>query len=180
MASRAGRSPAGWRSGMSTPADLKKALRLRLRQDLARMPAATRAEESGRLCRTLMDQPFWQEAATLLAFVPTSLEPDIWEAIRLALDSGKEVCLPRFSRATGAYEPCLIRDGRTDLQPGQYGILEPGPGCPVVAWPRLGLILVPGMGFSLSGGRLGRGQGHYDRLLAATPDANVVSHLSSS
>jgi 5-formyltetrahydrofolate cyclo-ligase len=31
---------------------------------------------------------------------------------------------------------------------------------------RLDLVLVPGIGFDVSGRRLGRGQGFYDRLLA--------------
>ena len=38
--------------------------------------------------------------------------------------------------------------------------------CPVVPLNRLDLALVPGLGFDARGHRLGRGKGHYDRLLA--------------
>jgi 5-formyltetrahydrofolate cyclo-ligase len=36
----------------------------------------------------------------------------------------------------------------------------------VIALNRLDLALVPGVGFDADGRRLGRGRGHYDRLLA--------------
>ena len=53
-----------------------------------------------------------------------------------------------------------------DLEPGQFGVLEPRAACPAVPLNALDLILVPGVGFAPDGRRLGRGKGYYDRLLA--------------
>jgi 5-formyltetrahydrofolate cyclo-ligase len=39
----------------------------------------------------------------------------------------------------------------------------------------IGIVLVPGLCFDRRGGRLGRGRGYYDRLLADIPDARRVA-----
>ena len=65
-----------------------------------------------------------------------------------------------------------------ELEPGTWGILEPSRAvrhehCEQLVSPgTLDLIVVPGLAFDRSGGRLGYGKGYYDRLLAeARPDA---------
>lgn len=170
---------------MSNPGDAKAAARKRLREQLRRMSADERTDASARICRNLMSQPFWRNAKSILAFVPTRTEPDIWEAVLDALTAGKRVHLLRYVPGTDGYEACAVRDPGTDLRPGPYGIPEPAAGCPAVDLKHLDLILVPGVGFSPSGIRLGRGKGYYDRLLAEAPackcgvafDQQVISEL---
>ncbi len=58
------------------------------------------------------------------------------------------------------------------LVSGQYGIFEPSPALPEIEVNQFDAFLCPGLAFDPIGGRLGRGKGFYDRILAhARPDA---------
>jgi 5-formyltetrahydrofolate cyclo-ligase len=78
---------------------------------------------------------------------------------------GKTVTLPQTDPATGCYAASIVRN-REEMRPGRFGVPEPPAGCPVILLNQLDLVLVPGVAFDLLGGRLGRGKGFYDRLLA--------------
>ena len=57
----------------------------------------------------------------------------------------------------------------------RFGFSQPVAGTPEIDPAAVDVVLVPGLAFDRSGVRLGRGAGHYDRLLAAMrPDALVV------
>jgi 5-formyltetrahydrofolate cyclo-ligase len=144
----------------------KSALRQKIREALEKFTASERALGSDQICRTVLAQPVWKEARAVLLFAPTRFEPDIRPLLENALRSGKVVTLPRYSVERNIYLPCRVEESDGNLQPGPFGIAEPGPAGPIFPANQLDFSLVPGVGFALNGGRLGRGKGHYDRLLA--------------
>ena len=63
--------------------------------------------------------------------------------------------------------------GMKDLEPGAFGVLEPVPerqqelyGAVSKEDIEKSLCVLPGLGFDLSGNRLGYGKGYYDRVLS--------------
>lgn len=147
----------------------KPELRRLIRTRLAEMPPSARADASAALCSMLRTQSVWRKARNVLYFSPLPDEPNIWPLVEEALASGQPVTLPRYLPAENRYTLHTIRRGPRTLEPGPFGILEPTLACPEADPKQLDLVLVPGVAFTLAGGRLGRGKGYFDRLLADVP-----------
>jgi 5-formyltetrahydrofolate cyclo-ligase len=117
----------------------------------------------------LFQLPVWRRSRGVLAFHPLDGEPDLRPVLETALRQGKVLALPRFQPAAGIYGAARVSNLDADLVTGRFGVLEPRPECPEATTNQLDLALIPGVGFDLTGGRLGRGGGFYDRLLRGWP-----------
>jgi 5-formyltetrahydrofolate cyclo-ligase len=150
----------------SSESNTGKALARRKLAEVAKhFSTSERALASEAICARLYEQSIWKQARSILFFWPMPSEPDLRPAIEEALSAGKLVALPRYLAAEKKYIACRVTHTVRDVLPGHYGIGEPNVSCPEIALNELDLFLVPGVGFSPSGGRLGRGKGYYDRLL---------------
>ena len=150
----------------------KNALRTLMRQELARLTPGERRERSVRLVAQLAAQPAWETARRVLLFAPLPVEPDIdllWLSDAL---EDKECAYPRVA---GPAIRLYIVGHVEELEPTRWGLREP---VPVAAREAdigdFDVVLVPGLAFDQSGGRLGRGGGFYDRLLAERGPRSVV------
>jgi 5-formyltetrahydrofolate cyclo-ligase len=160
--------------GLNMPAEpidpdraiLKAELRNRMRTALLKIAGARRQQDSLRACELLARQRVWCNATAILFFVARPDELDLLPLLEAALAARKAVALPRYVPETGAYTACRIEQYPRDCAPGKFGIAEPSAACPIFPLNRLDFALVPGLAYDLSGHRLGRGQGYYDRLLA--------------
>lgn len=80
---------------------------------------------------------------------------------------------PRVAGATLTLH--AVGDPALELVAATFGIREPAPALPPVAVTRIDAFLCPGLAFDVKGGRLGRGRGYYDRMLAgARPEAMKI------
>jgi 5-formyltetrahydrofolate cyclo-ligase len=143
----------------------KASLRRRLVAARAAMPASERAA-AGRLIRDhVLEMPQVAAAGTVAAYYSVGTEPDTHGLVFALWKRGSYVVLP-----------VLLPDGDLDwasyegpdsLAPGPRGLLQPvepvrGPG--TVA--RADVVIVPALAVDVSGKRIGRGGGCYDRALA--------------
>lgn len=149
----------------STPANPKIALRRLLRARIASLSPAERASASVLFREQVLRFAGWDQAKHILLYAPMIEELDVALLWPDALSARKSLCFPKYVPATGIFEVRLVEDPHRDLEVGAFGIREPRPDCPVLLLNRLDLVLVPGLGFTPDGHRLGRGRGYYDRLL---------------
>jgi 5-formyltetrahydrofolate cyclo-ligase len=147
--------------------DEKRLLRERAVAARRALPAEARAEASRAIAARLSELPAWRGARTIALYAALGAEVDTAEALRLAVAAGKRVAWPRVSAEgrTMGFAACASED----LVPGPARALEPPPSAPVVPPSEIDLVAVPGVAFDASGGRLGRGRGHYDATLPLLP-----------
>ncbi len=152
---------------MSDPLiESKQMLRALTRGRVAGLSPEYRAAVAAQVMVSLASRPEWARASSVLLFAPLPDELDVWPLVEMALMAGKAVALPAFDPSASGYVAQQIVDVTRDVVAGKFGVREPAESCAEVLLNQLDLVLVPGIAFDARGGRLGRGKGFYDRLLA--------------
>ncbi|MBF0458028.1 MAG: 5-formyltetrahydrofolate cyclo-ligase [Nitrospirae bacterium] len=105
-------------------------------------------------------------ARLVMFFASIRSEPNTLAMIDAALSMNKTIVLPRVNRKTRALEPYKVAD-LSELVPGYMDIPEPQPQRSAgVSAGDIDIIVMPGLAFDKTGGRVGYGGGYYDRLLS--------------
>jgi 5-formyltetrahydrofolate cyclo-ligase len=144
----------------------KAALRKQIRGILQKISPSARSTLSAQIRDRLKEQVIWKNAGSVLFFAPVPNEVDVWPLLEEAINTGKTVALPRFDSTDQSYVACRVQNLLNEIVTGEFGIREPAAKCVEISFSKFDLVLVPGVAFDLSGHRLGRGRGFYDRLLA--------------
>jgi 5-formyltetrahydrofolate cyclo-ligase len=129
-----------------------------------RVRALPRTVDDGALCRYVLESKWFRQANAIMAYAAIPPEANLSPVLEEILTTGKTLILPRCEK-DGIMTARRIDDLR-QLISGVYGIPEPKPDAPVVSAAEIDLILVPGLAFDRTGGRLGKGKGYYDRFLS--------------
>ena len=133
-------------------------------------------EGAGAIAEHLLAAPEVRRAATVAAYVSVGTEPGTGPLLDGLVAAGKRVILPVL--LPGGDLDWAVYHGPTSLMPARLGLLEP-------ASPRLGaeavatadVVLTPGLAVDVTGMRLGRGGGSYDRTLGRVPVGTFVCTL---
>lgn len=149
--------------------DDKAALREWAKDRVRALPASERAAAAEALEARVAEWQSYKNAKTVACFAGMLDEIDTEPLLRRILADGKTLLLPYVISGTEgevAMEMAPVADLEKDLTEGAFGVREPVPEARNGGAPAPDLILVPGLGFDLRGGRLGKGKGFYDRYLA--------------
>lgn len=149
---------------MSAEAADKNALRQQLRQMLRSVPAELRGAKSQAACRNVIQSPEFAAAKVVMLYISMATEVDTAAIALRAWQEGKTVVVPKVFVNDRSMLPIEIQSLETGLRTTPIGVREPAVGQPIPV-EFIDLVLVPGLGFSPTGQRIGRGGGFYDRFL---------------
>lgn len=146
----------------------KSALRHRLGSLRRALPAAAVAERSSRIVSRLLVHPFVANAQSvaLFAAIQEQREPDLAELHSSLRGRGVRLYYPFMERTPQGFTTGfrLLRSGDALTIHGNR-FAEPCPAAPVANRGDIDVIVVPALGVTPSGHRLGMGSGFYDATL---------------
>jgi 5-formyltetrahydrofolate cyclo-ligase len=173
---------------MSEPTS-KSEIRSQMRSSLAQIDANARHDCSVAATALLSSCSEFRNARVVMIFVSTAEEIETAGVASRCWLEGKTVVVPKVSWDQRRMMPVEINSLSNDaLTTTRHGIREPVAGNPMPL-EMIDLALVPGLGFTGAGGRIGRGMGFYDRFLADPKflgvscgfafESQVVEHVPS-
>ena len=141
-----------------------------IRSNIAKALAALSAKEvevkTTRIENRLFEFANFLEATIALLYINSSCEVYSLKIIERCFNYNKIVILPAFDTTKHKMKLMKIDNVDTDLTLGPRGILEPDPSqCNVVPIECIDIAIIPGIAFDEKGGRIGSGDGYYDRLI---------------
>ena len=143
---------------------MKEELRIEMRKKRRALSKDIIKKSSAEICRQLFTLDEMKNAESVCVFLSAFNEPDTMRIIKQLWKDGKKVSAPVSDTETKTLSLFRI-ESIEDLHKGAYGILEPEK-TKSVSEEDIDVILVPGLAFDKKGGRMGFGEGYYDRLLA--------------
>jgi len=93
--------------------------------------------------------------------------------ISRSLSLKKKVYVPRINKIAKKIEICQIKSMGVDMELNSFGIREPAH-APVELPKNIDVVVIPGLAFDRSGGRIGFGSGYYDKLFAELPKSSLL------
>ena len=110
------------------------------------------------------------ESKIVMLYVNATNEVATENVIKRAYEFNKIVVLPAFDTAKSTMKLMKVDNPDKDLISGPRGILEPNPAnCKPVPLDSIDIAIIPGIAMDEKGGRIGSGDGYYDRIIPDLP-----------
>jgi 5-formyltetrahydrofolate cyclo-ligase len=148
----------------------KDEIRRSISKALAALPENEIIQKTQKIEKRLFEFANFLEANIVLLYVNGDCEVNSMNIIKKCLNYKKIVILPSFDKTKHKATLYKIDNPDTDLRPGPGNILEADPNrCNVVPIECIDIAIIPGVAFDEKGGRIGPGDGYYDRLIPNLP-----------
>ena len=148
----------------------KQEIRNQIKERLDALSKKEIMEKYGLIEEQLFDFANFREAEVTLLYINHPHEVNSKNILKYCSDSTKEIVLPLFRGENNGTRLYKISDIEKDLKPGANNILEPNPDrCKPVPIDDVDIAIIPGIAFDEKGGRLGLGNGRYDRIISKLP-----------
>ncbi len=159
-------------------ADLGKSeIRRKLREKLAAMSDEDRHAKSVAACSFVAGTADFAGARVVMLYLSTPTEVDTAGLALRAWQDGKTVVVPKVSWDQRRMLPVELTSLTSGLTTTGAGVREPIAGAPIPL-NLIDLVVVPGLGFTTNGHRIGRGMGFYDRFLAQSEFMGISCGLA--
>lgn len=148
----------------------KDDIRRNIEEALASLSDKEIKDKTQRIEKRLFEFANFLEANIVLLYINSNCEVNSLNIIERCLNYKKIVILPAFVSTKYEMKLMKIDNLNTDLRLGPRNILEPDPNqCNIVPIECIDIAIIPGIAFDEKGGRIGSGDGYYDRLIPKLP-----------
>jgi 5-formyltetrahydrofolate cyclo-ligase len=157
-------------AGDDTAVVVERKRQIREQAQARRAAQSDKDQLSRQIVTRLMALPEFAASHTVMFYVDVRDEVRTQPGLPALLRGQKRVIVPYCD---GDQLSLFHLQDMNELAVGKFGVLEPRPelrtdAARCVALEEVDLIVVPGVAFDRHGGRLGHGQGYYDRLLISS------------
>lgn len=144
----------------------KEEIRNDIAKRLAALANSALEAKARQIEKRLFEFANFLEANVVLLYINSAREVISRDIIKRCFDYNKIVILPAFDIDTYEIKLMKVNNLETDLKLGPRGIYEPNETrCNVVPIECIDIAIIPGTAFDEKGGRIGSGEGYYDRLI---------------
>ena len=148
--------------------NVKQRIRKEIKEQLINQNNARRLRKSLLIKEKFFKLAEFKKAEWVMFYIAKKEEVKTEFMITAALEIGKKIVVPVILMEEKRMIPAEIKDLKTKMTAGPYGVLQPQNGyIREVQREKIELVVVPGIAFDRVGNRLGRGGGYYDRFLSS-------------
>ena len=152
----------------------KQEIRKTIKEMKTRMLPDVQSSEVSSIIQRVMSHPRVMGSKHIIAYWSLDDEFPTHDIVSALYEQGKNIYLPHVIDSSAM--EIVQYQGVDTLREGAYGIMEPcgKPASMETLNTSDTVVLVPGVAFTPSGARLGRGKGYYDRFLSALTEAYKI------
>jgi 5-formyltetrahydrofolate cyclo-ligase len=128
------------------------------------------AEKTSKIGNRLFEFANFLESNISLLYMPQKFAVDTTRIIQRCFDYRKIVVLPAFNTEKHLMQLFKVDEFEADMTLGPRDILEPeSERCKAIPIERIDIAIIPGVALDEKGGRIGSGEGYYDRFIGKLP-----------